>query len=482
MPSRANGWHDDCASKSKWASVRHNDGVSENLGRLLREADVRELGQRIRDKRVGLKLTQTALADGHMSIAYISRIEAGQRRPELAMLEVIARRLGASVEELLCPVEDVEPPEDEFRAAVRFAQLVLRSGDANEAERVSAELLKASEGDAQREPLILELREVHAQALEAQGNVRDAVRELEAILRSTQPSLSWALTAARASYCYRELGSLDRAVSVTTEPLLWLSANDLSQSAEAVQLLLSAAAAQYERGDQAHATDLADRAVAAADEMGSRDTRAQAYWAASVLESGAGRHSNAVTLAERALMLLVEGEDERNVARLRAELGLLMLRAADPNVDQARTHLVRARGELVENGGGAVDIGRCDVNLALADLLDGDTTGAIDRATSALSRIGVSAPSLAGSAHQMVGRAKMMEGDTPAAQRSFAAAAAALTAAGSDRAAAQVWFELAGHFDAVGDADRARDAYRSAAAASGLRAVDAPMKTRPART
>jgi hypothetical protein len=44
-----------------------------------------------------------------------------------------------------------------------------------------------------------------------------------------------------------------------------------------------------------------------------------------------------------------------------------------------------------------------------------------------------------------------------------------LTGIGSDRGAAQLWFELAGLLEEVGDFDAARDAYKSAAASAGLR-------------
>jgi hypothetical protein len=44
-----------------------------------------------------------------------------------------------------------------------------------------------------------------------------------------------------------------------------------------------------------------------------------------------------------------------------------------------------------------------------------------------------------------------------------------LTGVGADHDAAQLWFELADLLEDVGDVDAARDAYRSAAASSGLR-------------
>ena len=54
--------------------------------------------------------------------------------------------------------------------------------------------------------------------------------------------------------------------------------------------------------------------------------------------------------------------------------------------------------------------------------------------------------------------------------RAYRRAVFLLTSVGADRDAAQLWFELADLFEDAGDIEASRDAYRSAAAASGLRA------------
>jgi transcriptional regulator with XRE-family HTH domain len=50
---------------------------------LLRKIDPAELGQRLRAARVAKGMTQTDLAGADVSVGYVSRIEAGQRRPNL---------------------------------------------------------------------------------------------------------------------------------------------------------------------------------------------------------------------------------------------------------------------------------------------------------------------------------------------------------------------------------------------------------------
>ena len=59
-------------------------------------------------------------------------------------------------------------------------------------------------------------------------------------------------------------------------------------------------------------------------------------------------------------------------------------------------------------------------------------------------------------------------GDAEAARTSFLEAVRVLTAAGADRAAAQMWVDLAVLLDELGESEAAKLAYRSAAASSGL--------------
>jgi tetratricopeptide (TPR) repeat protein len=79
------------------------------------------------------------------------------------------------------------------------------------------------------------------------------------------------------------------------------------------------------------------------------------------------------------------------------------------------------------------------------------------------------APLLAADAEALAGQIAASTGDLEGAKRAYRRAVFLMTGVGADRDAAQLWFELADLFEDAGDIDAARDAYRSAAAASGLR-------------
>ena len=76
------------------------------------------VGARIRQKRQELGLSQRELAAPGVSYAYISRIEAGFRRPSVKALRKLAPKLGVSVHWLETGAED---------PAERLARLVLES-------------------------------------------------------------------------------------------------------------------------------------------------------------------------------------------------------------------------------------------------------------------------------------------------------------------------------------------------------------------
>jgi hypothetical protein len=68
----------------------------------------------------------------------------------------------------------------------------------------------------------------------------------------------------------------------------------------------------------------------------------------------------------------------------------------------------------------------------------------------------------------VLGQVDAAGGDRTSAKRHYRAAVELLTGIGADRRAAETWMELGGLFEVVGDFAGASNAYRSAAAATGL--------------
>ena len=435
------------------------------LAELLAAADMTEVGRRIRQARVTKGLTQTDLAGGEVSIGYVSRIESGKRRPDPGLLERLAERLRVSPLVLLSGAPD--PVHTGLLVALDHAELSLRGGSPAEAEQqldaIWTDIIDCGVPDLERRAKL-----TRALTLEALGRLDDAIIALEDQLTDGTNGGNSIRAAVALSRCYRESGDLVRAIEIGERHLDALRRLDLNGSDEAVQLAVTVAAAYWERGDVAHAARLCRRAIEQAEELGSPVAKASAYWNASAMESNRGDVDAAVPLAAKALKLLESVEDNRNFARLRSALGQMQLCLDPPQIDEARANLDAAGAQLLWSSASPIDVGRNTLAIARSELLSGDVQAAETRAATVLDQVRGSAPILSTDALMLLGQAAAMRGDAEEAARHYREAILDLSGIGSDRGAAAAWFELGGLLDELGLEREAHDAYRSAAASTGL--------------
>lgn len=412
-------------------------------------------------------MTQTDLAGPGISVGYLSRMESGQRRPSGKVLEELARRLAVPLEQLLGGPSPREV--DEVRLTLDYAELSLESGEPAEAETHAGAALARVTSPAM-DDLAERAHYLRARALEAQGQTDDAILELEALVAGEASGLLRIKAGIALSRSYRESGDLGRAIDTGERLLAQLADQGLDGSDEAVQLAVTVAAAHFERGDSGHAVRICRAAIARAEALGSPTARASAYWNTSVMQAERGEVQDAVSLAQQALTLLAAGTDMRNLARLRAQMGRMQLALDPPELASARTNLEQAREHMVWSSAAPAEVALTDVDLARAHLLAGDVTAALELVESVRATAEVHAPIVAAEAKALEGQARAAQGDPAAAAAAYQQAVHLLTAIGADHAAAQLWFDLAGLLDEVGLAGDAREAYRRAAASTGLRA------------
>lgn len=434
-----------------------------------RAVDPAALGPRVRTARLRAGLTQAEAAGSEMSTAYVSRIEAGQRRPDPALLATLADRLGTTVEHLLTGVSREQEPE--LRTLLSWAELSLTTGQHDRAaEQLGGVDQELASLPADTLPAVRrEATWLRARLREAAGDLDDAVVLLEDLAASGPTDLRWLEVMTALSRCYREAGDLARAAEVGDRATEVLQDLDLGGSDEAVALTVTVAAAHFERGDVAHAARTCRRAVELAERLDSPRARASAYWNASVIESLRGRPAQALPLARRALRLLEEGPGGRNLARLRTQLGLLQLRLDPPQPQEALHQLQAAEAALRETDASVLDLASNRLGQARAALLLGRAGDSQAIAEAVLADVGEQAPLVAAEAHRQLGEVAIARGHVAAARTGFQQAILRLGAVGADRQAAQLWFDLGGLLEQVGEAELALDAYRRAAAATGLR-------------
>lgn len=436
-----------------------------------------ELGARVRKARVAAGLTQAELAGGDASVAYVSRIESGQRRPDLSVLEAFAPRLGVSVEDLLTGIRPDARAADQLQ--LDYAELALRSSEPQRAASLAAELLERYERVDDPE-FIERVRLVRAAALEATGDVIGALDVLETVIDSDAIGVtSRAIAAVSLSRCYRETGDLGRAIAIGESTLALLAAQGLDGTDEAVRLASTVAAAYFERGDVTYAVRLCRKAVEQAEASSSPAARASAYWNASIMQSEGGDPASALPLARRALALLEESDHHAHIGRLKAQLAVIQMQVDPPELAEAINGLEQAAADFEMTGGSAVDRTRVTFHLAQAHFLAGDLGQARTLANKATCS-DAGAPRTKADAYALLGQVDAAEGDVAGARENYRRAVLTLAVAGEamDRQTAQLWLDLASLLESVGLETAALDAYRRSAASSGLRPSSSRSSTR----
>jgi transcriptional regulator with XRE-family HTH domain len=431
-----------------------------------------EFGARLRSLRRAAGLSQTDLATEGLSPSYVSLIESGKRPASAAVIAILAGRLGVD-EQFLTTGVDAEASAA-LELDVAYAEIALRNGDGQQALTHAATVVAAA-AHAVAPEVRNRARRLHAEALEAVGNLEAAIRELEPLRVEATEARRWldelrlTLTLAR---CHKELGDLRHALTLATDAMERAVRLELTGSDVHAELSAMVIGLHYLLGDLARADLLADDVLAQLEETGSRHARGSVYWNASLNAHARGQHTKALTLAERALALYAEDDDERGLARLRNAYAWLLLRADPPRPDKARELLERSREVLVDTGS-AVDRAYAETELARAHLLMNDTRQAVRLATSALRRLGDEPRHQTAHAHLVIARAKLLAGDSEHALAEYRDAAKTLTRLQLGRQAAEAWRELADAFTSLGKFEDAANAYQRALAEIGVAAAPA---------
>jgi transcriptional regulator with XRE-family HTH domain len=429
----------------------------------LATVDLVTLGRRVRQARTRTGLTQDQVAGDDISGAYVSRIEAGQRRPDPTVVELLADRLGTTVEFLLTGVEP--KVAEEARLALRYAELALNSGEPEDAREQVSRLL--DDETTELGALRREAQWLLARCEEMLGHLDAAAELLEPLTTDTEHR--WWLPAVIAlCRCYRETGDLSRSIDVGSRAQEHIRVLELEGTDDAIRLAISLVGAYYERGDESYAAQLCRAVVEQADRTGSRGARAAAYRNSSMIAHSRGQLDEAIRLAEHALTLMTDTDNVRSLALLQQQLGVLLLESSPDQHEYAQRLALQSRTELV-GVGSVIDLGRSDALLVRARMMGGDLDGA--EQTARQTRDTLPNDSLVtADIEALLGQIDARRDDREQALRHYRAAGVSLTEAGNDRSVAISWFELGALFDVAGDAAGACEAYRNAATALGLRA------------
>ncbi len=431
-------------------------------------ADLATLAARIRELRRLQGISQTQLAGKDLSPSYISLLEAGKRTPTPQVLTLLARRLHCEPAYLLSCLEETR--REDLEVELRYAELSLASGEAEEALR----RFRAVQNQATNQELSdirLAAEWGATRALEALGQLEEAIAEYERLREEAHRSrgrVPWLAVVIALCRCYRELGDLSRGIDVGETALEQLQNLRIVPDVLGIELISTLVGLYFERGDVHRAAYLAQTAMEQAESMGDRQARGAAYWNASLVAYNQGRTGDGLLLAEKALAMYAEGENERALARLRLAYASILLGHQPPEVDKALQLLDAAVKQLARHGS-VVDQAYCDTERARAMLLRDDPERAIEYARTALDRLGTEHRLESAEAQIVLASAYVRQGDQRAATEAYERAAMLLEASESSRQAAAAWAELAELLEKLGQPERAVWAYRQSVQRLGVR-------------
>jgi tetratricopeptide (TPR) repeat protein len=296
------------------------------------------IGARVRRLRLERGLSQRELAEPGVSYAYVSRIEAGERKPSLKALRILARKLGVSLEHL----ETGAPVSAAHARELRLgqAELETRMGDDPQAAATAfRELLEdaRSSADAWAEA---RARVGLALALARTGEHRRAVAHLERAVdtEAVSPDLRPDAYAALGR-SYVALGSLDRAVELFERCLSDLEQRVPDDGASAVRFASYLSRALADRGDPAGARAALAEAIGRLEPEEPAEKRARIYRSLAQAAAEERRYTSALGYTRRANGLLEVAEDVAELARALLRFGELSI--ANGQAEAAGEHLER---------------------------------------------------------------------------------------------------------------------------------------------
>jgi tetratricopeptide (TPR) repeat protein len=413
------------------------------------------VGERVRALRRQQGLSQQALAGRELSAGYVSLIESGKRTPSAATTELLAARLSVPIESLL--PENGPAASDRAQVDINFARLSLANGNAAEAVRCLSRtdlgsLCGRTAGDAAL---------LHAEALQETGDLEGAVEVLEALLRRCRREQSWSTLATAATALaamYIESGDLLRSADTARQAFEEVEAAGLRGTDDHVRLGSVLVWALVESGELLVAARHVQELIEVAEDAGSARARGSLYWNAALVAHERGRVEDALRLTDRALALLAEQEESRDVPRLRLNYSWLLLNHPVPRPVEALRQLEQAERHPSLMGS-RLDLGIAAAFRGRAHLLLGEVDDAAEQAARALQLLGPSEHIERVSALLLLGDVGLAQRDLELAAESYREADRVLTVLRPSRRVARLWRELGDAWRAEGDLERAVDAY-----------------------
>ena len=387
------------------------------------------IGERLRRLRLERGLSQRELSAPGVSYAYISRIEAGARRPSVKALRLLGRKLGVSAEYL----ETGSDVHDFERRELRLADAELRlrmEDDGAGAERELGELLHEAltAGDA---PAVARARIGLGYAAAARGDHTRASELFEQAIDSGLVSpLGRPDVYAALGHSWSALGQPEQAVALFERCLRQIEQDAPGDGGGSIRFAAYLANALTDLGDHDGAQQALRDAVQRGDRVVDPYDRVRLYWSLGRVAGSDGRRQASLAYFRRALELLETTEDTVEVGRGHLACAWMLIESGE--LDQAEAHLAQAQAlfGLAPQQVDAVMSARFRAELARRR---GNPDAAIACAREAIGLAGEGLPGERGNAWFVIAETRAAQGSIPEAEQAFEEAAHLLDQHGSTR-------------------------------------------------
>jgi len=235
-----------------------------------------------------------------------------------------------------------------------------------------------------------------------------------------------------------------------------------------IELGASLLGAYLGRGDLLRARQFAAELLNAADLLGTPRSMVAACWNAAIVAESTGHGEEALGFAERALAVQSETGQPRNLARMRQAYAALMLRARPSSAKEARQLLIKADQELAQSSASTADRASCLVELARAEILDGNYEQAIRYARSGTEMLPETARTLDAELRLVLSRTYGGLGRFGEAKQELDVVRQWIRPLPDTGKGAGIWYAAAETMEQLGDTDSAVEAYQRALACAGL--------------
>jgi len=270
------------------------------------------VGERLRRLRLERGLSQRELSSPGVSYAYISRIEAGARRPSVKALRMLARKLGVTPVYLETGSDLADSEARELRLADIELRLRLeREVDAGELEVILADAIEhADVPTATRAQIAIGMdaaaRGEHAAATAA----LEAAVGSELVSAATRPDVFLTL-----GYAYATAGRPGRAVELLERGLRELSEEAPDDLATKIRFSTYLSYALTDLGELQRAKAVVSEVAAASEEITDAYTRVRLLWSLGRIALEQSRPQLALENFRRAVALLEATDDTLHLAR-----------------------------------------------------------------------------------------------------------------------------------------------------------------------